>query len=224
MVDDLLIYTRPSFLSQWFFSTKKMESNLEQHYALRFCFLADFTLTNVYEMLKNAYSDSVISRTAAYRWYSEFKAGRMKMEDLPRSGRPVTMRTNENIVRVAATLNEDCHSSCRSLLEQIGIPKTIIQQILHDCGKIGIFSSCITMLLHITRQKPSIFCPKKLSQSATIRHTARIRVPHPNCFLFSKLKPLTEEIQKDVTQKLKSILESTFAKGMKRLASDTVSK
>ncbi len=87
-----------------------MESNLEQRYALRFCFLAGFTATNAYEMLKYAYSDSFIGCTATYHWYSEFKAGRMEVEDLPRSGRPTTTPMNKNIARVVTTLKEDHNS------------------------------------------------------------------------------------------------------------------
>ncbi len=68
-----------------------MEPNLEQRYVLRFCFLAGFAITNTYKILKNINLDSVIGRTAAYHWYKEFKAGRMELEDLPRSGRPTTM-------------------------------------------------------------------------------------------------------------------------------------
>ncbi len=82
--------------------------------------------------MKNAYSHSVISYTAAYQWYSDFKTGRMKVENLRRRGHLATMRMNENIARVAAKLKEDCHLSCWSLSEQIGIPKTITQQILCD--------------------------------------------------------------------------------------------
>ncbi len=88
-----------------------MESNLEQRYALRFCFLAGFTMTNSYEMLKSAYSDSVISCTAMYRWYSEFKTGIMEVEDLSRNGHHATTRTNKNIARIIVALKEDCHLS-----------------------------------------------------------------------------------------------------------------
>ncbi len=89
-----------------------MESNLEQRYTLRCCFLAGFTATNMCEMLKNAYLDLVISRTAVYHGTVGLKRGRMKAVDLRRNGRPTIMRTNENIARVAATLKGDCHSSC----------------------------------------------------------------------------------------------------------------
>ncbi len=39
-------------------------------------------------------------------------------------------RTCENIARVANILKEDRRSSCRLLAERMGIPKTIVQQIL----------------------------------------------------------------------------------------------
>ncbi len=55
-----------------------------------------------------------------------------KGESIPdeqRSGRPTTTRTCEN---VADILKEDRHTSCRLIAEWLGIPKTIVQQILRE--------------------------------------------------------------------------------------------
>ncbi len=41
-------------------------------------------------------------------------------------------RMRENIARVADILKEDRQSSCRLIAEQMGIPKTIVQQILWE--------------------------------------------------------------------------------------------
>ncbi len=128
-------------------------------------------------MLKNAYLHSVIGQTALYPWYSEFKAGRMDVEDLLRKSRPATMRTNEDIARVVAVLKEDHYLSCQSFLEQIGAPKTIVWQILCNCGEIRIFFSCMTMSFHITWQKSSIFGPKRCHSSRPFAITAGYESP-----------------------------------------------
>ncbi len=100
--------------------------------------------------------------------------GRIEVEDLLRSGRPATTRTNKNIARITATLKEDHHSSCQLLSEQSGIPKTIVRQILYDNMVVAEF-----FLLHgntplHNATKTKRFWPNKVSQSSPIRYTHRI--------------------------------------------------
>ncbi len=47
-----------------------------------------------------------------------------------RNGKQTLTRTLKNIARVVDILKEDHRSLCRLIAEQMGIPKTIVQQIL----------------------------------------------------------------------------------------------
>ena len=48
-------------------------------------------------MLKKSYGELFLSKTQVYEWYKVFKEGRKEIQDLPRSNRPSTGSTNENI-------------------------------------------------------------------------------------------------------------------------------
>ena len=47
----------------------------------------------------------------AYEYYKSFKEGREIVEDMPRSGRPSTFSTNENMEKVKEIVLDNCHSS-----------------------------------------------------------------------------------------------------------------
>ncbi len=51
------------------------------------------------------------------------------------SGRPVTMKTVANVTQLAAVVKENHRVGCQMIEVKIGIPKTIVQRILHDNWK-----------------------------------------------------------------------------------------
>ncbi len=83
-----------------------------------------------FEMIQKVYGESAVHRATVYRWYNMFSKRQKSIRDEQRSGRPTTTRTHENIAHIADILKEDRRSSCRLIAEQMGIPKTIVQQIL----------------------------------------------------------------------------------------------
>ncbi|KAG5311081.1 GVQW3 protein, partial [Acromyrmex insinuator] len=50
-------------------------------------------------MLQETFKDDCISRSQSGRWHKAFKEGREEVADEPRSGRPTTARTDENVNR-----------------------------------------------------------------------------------------------------------------------------
>ncbi|UYV62070.1 RNGTT [Cordylochernes scorpioides] len=52
------------------------------------------------QMLQKAFKDDCISRSQSEKWHKAFKEGREEVADEPRSGRPTTARTDENVDRV----------------------------------------------------------------------------------------------------------------------------
>ncbi len=58
-----------------------MNANLEQRYALKFCFSAGFSATKAYELLKTTYKMNVMSCASAFRWYNSFASGREDVHD-----------------------------------------------------------------------------------------------------------------------------------------------
>lgn len=81
-----------------------MDSKIEQRVAIKFCFKAGKNATETVEMINLAYGDEALTRSNVFRWYGLFRDGRNEVEDNPRSGRPSTSRTDENIENVRQIL------------------------------------------------------------------------------------------------------------------------
>jgi len=81
--------------------------NLEQCCAIKFCVKLNENITEMYEKLKGAYGEHALSRTRVFRWYKAFLDGRESVEDEPRSGRPCTSKTDDNVTKVRDLVRSD---------------------------------------------------------------------------------------------------------------------
>ena len=72
----------------------------EQRAAVKFCFLLGKSAAETIVMLKTAYGDAALSKTRVYEWFSRFKNGEISIEDQPRSGRPATSSSDENVDKI----------------------------------------------------------------------------------------------------------------------------
>ncbi|XP_037942879.1 protein GVQW3-like [Teleopsis dalmanni] len=79
-----------------------------------------------------AYGDSSISRTQAYEWYKSFKKGREVTEDLPRSERPSTSNTEENVAKIKKIVLEDRRMTEKEIARDLNISNGSVHHILHD--------------------------------------------------------------------------------------------
>jgi len=68
------------------------------------------TAAETVTMLREAFKEEALSQARVYEWFTRFKRGDMSLEDQPRSGRPSTCRTNENIKK-----NSRCNNVWLSL-------------------------------------------------------------------------------------------------------------
>lgn len=109
-----------------------MQKNIDQRNAIKICFNSGKSATETFEWLKAGYGESVMSRATVFRWYNLFERGREATEDTKRVGRPRSMRSEENVARVADALKADRNTSCRLIEEQTGIPKSTAQRIIRQ--------------------------------------------------------------------------------------------
>ena len=72
----------------------------EQRVCIEVCFLLEKTAAETVTMLREAVKEEALSQARVYEWFSQFKRGDKSLEDQPRSGRPSTSRTNENIKKI----------------------------------------------------------------------------------------------------------------------------
>ncbi|PNF18364.1 hypothetical protein B7P43_G13571 [Cryptotermes secundus] len=72
-------------------------------------------------MLKTAYKDDAMGRTQVFEWFSRFKNGEMSLDDKPRSGRPSTARTHENVEKIREIIKEDRRRTIEEIVELSGV-------------------------------------------------------------------------------------------------------
>jgi len=99
-------------------------------------------------MIKKAFRDDSMSEAQIKLWCRCFKDGRESVESNRRSGRPSTSRTPKNVESVRAAINENRRLTLRELEEDLGIPQTIVSQILtEDLGKKRVVAKFVPRLL-----------------------------------------------------------------------------
>jgi len=99
-------------------------------------------------MIKKAFGDDSMSEAQIKLWYRCFKDGRESIESDRRSGRLSTRRTPENVESVRAAINENWRLTVQELEEDMGIPRTIVSQILtEDLGKKRVAAKFVLLLL-----------------------------------------------------------------------------
>uniref|UniRef100_A0A1B6CBZ2 Mos1 transposase HTH domain-containing protein n=1 Tax=Clastoptera arizonana TaxID=38151 RepID=A0A1B6CBZ2_9HEMI len=109
-----------------------MASLIEQRTAVKFCFLLGKTAAETVVMMKTAYKDDALGKTQVYEWFFRFKNGDMSVEDKPRSGRPSTARTDDNVDKIRDLVCEDRRRTIEVLEVLSGISWSSVQRILTE--------------------------------------------------------------------------------------------
>jgi hypothetical protein len=102
------------FLHEWFFDVFVfcvLDDKIEQRVCIKFCVKLGKSPIETLEMLREAFGERSLSRTAVFEWHSRFKAGRVSVDD-NRSGRPCTIKTTENVEK------KFDNSSTKTVVEQ----------------------------------------------------------------------------------------------------------
>ncbi len=83
-------------------------------------------------MLQQVYGEETMLHTRAFEWYKRFKEGLEEVEDDPRSGRPSTSRTADNIERVKQMVCADHRLTVRMIAEELSINKDTVWSIITE--------------------------------------------------------------------------------------------
>ena len=84
--------------------------------------------------------DDAPALSTVQKWAAEFKRGRESLEDDPRSGRPATATTQENINRVHHMVMDDRRLTVNQIANTVGISRERVENILHkelDMSKVS---------------------------------------------------------------------------------------
>ncbi|CAH2011645.1 unnamed protein product [Acanthoscelides obtectus] len=82
--------------------------------------------------LLSVFDNEAPHQSTIFRWYGEFKRGRVSLSDDPRVGAPEPAVTQENVDAVRKLIIEARHVTYREIEAFLKISKTSIQKILHE--------------------------------------------------------------------------------------------
>ena len=94
--------------------------------------LLGLNATQIHEELIAAYGDDYVSYPTIVCWLRAFFAGRESLEDNPRSGRPITAGTQDNIDAVKDLVDEDPHISIDNIATIVDISRGSVHTILEQ--------------------------------------------------------------------------------------------
>jgi len=104
----------------------------EQKVCIKFCVRLGKTGSETFEMLKQAFGDSYMSRSRTFEWFGRFKNGRTSTTNDDRSGRPSTATTPSKVAQVRAAVNQDRCCTIHDLCAEVGISYGSCQRILTE--------------------------------------------------------------------------------------------
>ena len=104
-----------------------LSANVEQRVNIKFLIKLGKSATETYNLLTEVYGDQCLSRTQVFEWFKKFKEGREYVGDDPKSGRPSTAKTQENVEKVARIVRGDRQLSIRAISELTNINKESVR-------------------------------------------------------------------------------------------------
>jgi len=104
----------------------------EQRVCIKFCVRLGKTRNETFEMLKQAFGDSCMSRSQTFEWFGRFKNGRTSTANDDQSGRPSMATTPSKVEQVQAAVNQDRRHTIHDLCAEGAIGYGSCQQILTE--------------------------------------------------------------------------------------------
>ena len=105
-------------------------SNIEHRAFIKFFTRKEFNAIEISKELDNVYKDSAPSYRTVAKWLTEFNNSERGFKDAPRTGRPSTITTDENIEAVERIIMRDRQVSVHRLPYELGIPKNTVYEIM----------------------------------------------------------------------------------------------
>ena len=120
------------------------KQNLKQRCAIKFCIKLNENKTETYKKLKRAYEEHAQSRAQVFRWHKAFLDARESVEDEPRSGRPCTSKTDENVTKVRALVRSDWRLTVRMIGSELNLNHRTVHDILTE--ELGMQKICAELV------------------------------------------------------------------------------
>ncbi|CAF1509024.1 unnamed protein product [Adineta ricciae] len=142
-------------------------SNIEKRAVIKFFIRKGLNATEISEELEDVYGDSAPSYRTVAKWVGEFKDPERGFEDAPRSGRPLTTTTDENIEAVERIVLRDRQVSVRWVAAELDIPKTTVHEIMKNHLEMKkVCTRCVPKLLTPLQLANRTDCCEELLQQS----------------------------------------------------------
>ena len=124
---------------------------------IKYPHLKGMTASEIHNDMLGTLAESAPSYATVTPWPREFKRGRVRVKDDPRSGRPSTATTKDNIDLALKMVMQDRRTSCRQVAERLGISIERADKILtKELGFSKVSARWVPRLL--TPEQKSIRC------------------------------------------------------------------
>ncbi|KYN10054.1 hypothetical protein ALC57_17743, partial [Trachymyrmex cornetzi] len=121
---------------------------------INFCVKNGIKCSKTLEMLTVAYGESTLSKKNVYKWYKLFQEGRENVNDEPRSGRPSTSKTDENVQEVKEIVLKNRRITIREIADDLNISFGSCQSILTDVlGMTRVSAKFVPKLLNFDQKQ-----------------------------------------------------------------------
>lgn len=131
---------------------------------------AGISVTDIHHKLQQVWADAAPGLSTIRRWCNTFRnSDEPTLHDLPRSGRPVSVITEENIELVRQHLSDDPRLSIRDLEESLNIPRESIHRIIKD--NLNLRDVCSVWIPH------ALSAENKVQRVNCAKHIRRVLLP-----------------------------------------------
>ena len=97
----------------------------EQRICVKFCVKIGKSVTETFEMLKIAFGEDAMCRTQTYKLWKRLKEGRTSVDGDPRSGRPSTSKTDDDVAKVRKVIRSNRRLTVREVAEEVSNSKSV---------------------------------------------------------------------------------------------------
>lgn len=125
------VYLSPTIVSNMSVEKVKMDK-IEQRAVIKFLTKEGNTPSEIRQRMLRVFGSSCSSEFVIKFWSRQFKLGRESLEDDPRSGRPVSAVTDENVARVKKIILEDRRVKQWEIARDVGFSKERVNEIIHE--------------------------------------------------------------------------------------------
>ena len=141
-------------------------SRMEQGINFKFLVKLRKTPTECFKLLKEFYGEDVMSRTQIFEWYKRFEKGCEEVKDDPKTRRPSTTRTDENITRVKLLVQSDHRLTVRMISDELSLNRESVRTILlHDLGMRKVCAKIVFKILSEDQKQNRVkFCEDMLEK------------------------------------------------------------